>query len=138
MLTYDRSLVRPTTFLVSLRLDEFLGVPVILASETFQHTGNFKFRGAWYLASHVPNQHLLTSSSGNFGQALAFACQILKKRCTVVMPHKSVAAKVQAVREFGGCVEFVDVRSMSRETKIADLARQYPAPISPAELMTTS
>src|ERR1700727_2871080 len=102
-------MVRPTTFLKSVRLNRCLGVDILLASETFQHTGNFKFRGAWNMASSVPHRHLLTSSSGNFGQALAFACQELNKRCTVVMPEDSVVVKVQAVREFGAAVELVDI-----------------------------
>jgi threonine dehydratase len=119
-------MIKPTTLLSSQRLNRHVGLEVLLASETFQHTGNFKFRGAWHMAKNVPQQHLLTSSSGNFGQALAFACQQLGKRCTVVMPMNSVAVKVQAVREFGGCVEFVDVRTMTREARVAELEKEYP------------
>ena len=78
------------------------------------------------MASHVPNDHLLTASSGNFGQALAFACQVLGKKCTVVMPHDSVDVKVQAVREFGGCVDLIDVKKIPREVRVAELAAQYP------------
>jgi threonine dehydratase len=119
-------MVRPTTFLSSVRLNRCLGLDILLASETFQHTGNFKFRGAWHMASNVPHHHLLTSSSGNFGQALAFACQELNKRCTVVMPDDSVTVKVEAVREFGAEVELVDVRKITRDARVAELARQYP------------
>ena len=78
------------------------------------------------MASNVPHHHLLTSSSGNFGQALAFACQELNKRCTVVMPDDSVTVKVEAVREFGPAVELVDVRKNTRDARVAELARQYP------------
>jgi threonine dehydratase len=119
-------MVRPTTLLSSVRLNRCLGLDILLASETFQHTGNFKFRGAWHMASNVPHHHLLTSSSGNFGQALAFACQELNKRCTVVMPDDSVTVKVEAVREFGGSVELVDTRTITRDARVAELARQYP------------
>jgi threonine dehydratase len=122
----SKFMIRPTTFITSHRLDRCLGAEVVLASETFQHTGNFKFRGAWHTASSVPQRHLITSSSGNFGQALAFACQQLEKRCTVVMPEDSVAVKLEAVRAFGGCVEPVDVRKKSRETRVAELAAEYP------------
>ena len=45
-----------------------LGVKLCLASETFQHTGSFKFRAAYNLASKVPNSLIITASSGNFGQ----------------------------------------------------------------------
>jgi threonine dehydratase len=100
-------MVRPTTLLMSLRLNRCLGVDILLAFETFQHTGNFKFRGAWHMA-------------------LAFACQELNKRCTVVMPEDSVMAKVDAVREFGGQVELVDAHRVTRDALVAELARQYP------------
>src|SRR5579862_2404012 len=119
-------MIRPTTLINAVRLNHYLGAEIILASETFQHTGTFKFRGAWHLASHVPNRHLVTSSSGNFGQALAFACQVLNKRCSVVMPNDSVTVKVQAVKQFGGEVHLIDVREKSRETRVAELARRYP------------
>jgi threonine dehydratase len=119
-------MIRPTTFVRSVRLDHWLGAEVILASETFQHTGSFKFRGAWHTASNVPNERLLAASSGNFGQALAFACQVLKKKCTVVMPHDSVAVKVQAVKDYGGVVDLVDVREKSRAARLAELAALDP------------
>ena len=112
-------MVRPTTLLSSVRLNRYLGLDILLASETFQHTGNFKFRGAWHMASNVPHHHLLTSSSGNFGQALAFACQELNKRCTVVMPDDSVTVKVEAVREFGAEVELVAFDGRVLRFKIA-------------------
>lgn len=119
-------MIRSTTLIGSQQLDRRLGVEVILASETFQHTGSFKFRGAWHTASTVPHRHLITCSSGNFGQALAFACQKLNKRCTVVMPQDSASVKVQAVRDFGGIVEFVCVRQTTREQRVSELAERFP------------
>jgi threonine dehydratase len=119
-------MIRPTTFIRSVRLDRWFDAEVTLASETFQHTGSFKFRGAWHTASNVPNERLLAASSGNFGQALAFACQVLKKKCTVVMPHDSVAVKVQAVKDYGGVVDLVDVREKSRAARLAELAALDP------------
>src|SRR5713101_1091441 len=119
-------MIRPTTLIRSLRLNQHLGRDILLACETFQHTGSFKFRAAWHLVSNIPNDHFLTASSGNFGQALAMACREMQKHCTVVMPNTSAAVKVQAVREFGGCVEFVDVGKKTREARIAELAQQNP------------
>jgi threonine synthase len=84
--------VRPTTIIESQRLAKHLGVKLILASETFQHTGSFKFRAAYSVASRVEQELLITASSGNFGQALAYACSLLKKSCIVVMPSSGVFA----------------------------------------------
>jgi threonine dehydratase len=47
------------------RLSEAVGCEVTVVTEAFQHTGSFKFRAAWQVASNVPNPGILTSSSGN-------------------------------------------------------------------------
>jgi threonine dehydratase len=121
-----RSVVRPTTWIEAPRLERRLGLRVVLASETFQHTGSFKFRAAYNVASQVPERHIITASSGNFGQALAHACSRLHKSCAVVMPHTSAAVKVAAVREYGGIVDLVDVTRKSRAERVAELAAERP------------
>ena len=47
------AIVRPTTIIEATRLDAHLrslGVKIVLASETFQQTGSFKFRAAYNLS----------------------------------------------------------------------------------------
>src|SRR6478672_13005631 len=97
--------IRPTVFIESQKLRDRLGLDVTIASETFQHTGSFKFRAAYNLALNVPNDEVFTASSGNFGQALAYACKLLGKKCTVVMPATSAQVKIDAVRGFGATVD---------------------------------
>ena len=87
-----------TTFLSSERLDAALGASVLVATETFQHTGSFKFRAATSVALHAKESHLVTASSGNFGAALARAAKIAGKKCTVVMPDTSSKVKIEAVK----------------------------------------
>jgi threonine dehydratase len=118
--------IRPATIIEARRLGNRLGVHLIISSETFQHTGSFKFRAAYNVASHVPQDLLITASSGNFGQALACACSLLRKSCIVVMPVNSAKVKVDAVREYGGEVEMVDVRVKSRQERVAELFREHP------------
>jgi threonine dehydratase len=117
--------IRPTTIIEAPRLSARLGANVVLASETFQHTGSFKFRAAYNVASRVPRNLIITASSGNFGQALAYACAILHKSCIIVMPTTSAKVKVDAVREFGGQVEFVDVMVKSRAERVKELAAEH-------------
>lgn len=124
-LNQARSPVRPTTILEPLRLSERLGTKVTLASETFQYTGSFKFRAAYNVAASVNQSLLIAASSGNFGQALAYACKLLGKYCIIVMPRNSAEVKVNAVRDFGGQVEFVDVGMKSREARVSELARAH-------------
>ena len=119
-------MVRPTTIIEAPRLSARLGAQVILASETFQTTGSFKFRAAFHLASHVPEKLIIAASSGNFGQALACACSMLGKASIIVMPATSAKVKVDAVREYGGRVELVDVRVKSRAERLAEIAAEHP------------
>jgi threonine dehydratase len=119
-------MVRPTTIIEAPRLSAELGAKVILASETFQITGSFKFRAAYHLASHVPQDLIIAASSGNFGQALACACSLLKKKSIIVMPRTSAQVKVDAVREFGGQVDLINVGGKSRAERVQELAKLYP------------
>jgi threonine dehydratase len=122
-----KDVIRPTTVIESPRLSRRLGVDVTFASETFQYTGSFKFRAAYNLASGVAEREILTASSGNFGQAMAYACALLGKQCTIVMPATSAQVKVDAVREYGGKVDLIDVRVKSRSGRVEELAAENPA-----------
>src|SRR2546427_10706080 len=115
-----------TTIIESPRLASRLGVELTIATETFQHTGSFKFRAAYNLASKVDQRKIITASSGNFGQAMAYACSLLGKSCTIVMPSTSAQVKVDAVREYGGQVDLIDVRHKSRAARVAELAAENP------------
>ncbi len=117
---------RPATLIRSASLDKILGAQVLIVSETFQHTGSFKFRAAFNAARQISADRLLTASSGNFGQALAYACKLLGKSCIVVMPHNSAGVKIEAVKQWGGTVELVDTNVKGRAERLSELAAQHP------------
>ncbi len=118
--------IRKTTIIESRRLDSALGARIVLASEAFQHTGSFKFRAAFNVVMRAEADLFLTASSGNFGQALAYACQLQEKSCIVVMPSTSAQVKIDAVRSYGGKVELIDVMAKSRWDRVWELAKQHP------------
>jgi len=118
--------IRPTTFIESSKLRDHLGVDVTIASETFQHTGSFKFRAAYNVAINVPNDELIGVSSGNFGQALAYGAKLTGKKCTIIMPHTSAQVKIEAVRSFGAAADLIDVTQVSRVDRLAQLAAERP------------
>ncbi|MCS6885325.1 MAG: pyridoxal-phosphate dependent enzyme [Acidobacteriota bacterium] len=118
--------IRPTTIVNAARLSKRLGIDLTIASETFQYTGSFKFRAAYNLVINVSQSHIIAASSGNFGQALAYACSLVGKACTVVMPKTSARVKIDAVREFAAEVDLIDVHNTSREQRVAELCRQNP------------
>lgn len=117
---------RPTTVVSAPRLSERLGVDLTLVSEAFQRTGSFKFRAAYHVAATVPHPVIITASSGNFGQAMAYACSLVGKHCTVVMPHTSAQVKIDAVREYGGEVDLIDTAVISRSERVRELASREP------------
>jgi threonine dehydratase len=118
--------VRRTTVIEAPRLAKRLGVELTVATETFQHTGSFKFRAAYNLASKVSERKIIAASSGNFGQAMAYACSLLDKACTIVMPATSAQVKIDAVREYGGLVDLIDVKVKGRADRVAELAHENP------------
>lgn len=119
-------MTRKTTIVEAPRLATRLGVELTIATETFQHTGSFKFRAAYNLASKVAERKIVTASSGNFGQAMAYACSLLGKSCVIVMPSTSAQVKIDAVREYGGAVDLIDVRLIGRAERVAELGSENP------------
>src|SRR5436189_5513191 len=118
--------IRPTTFVEPVKLRDHLGLDVTIASETLQHTGSFKFRAAYNVAVNVEQDEILTASSGNFGQALAYACKLTGKKCTVIMPKTSAQVKIDAVRGYGAAVDLIDTTWVGRNERAAQLRTEMP------------
>ena len=120
--------IRPTTFIPCPcpALSAQFHCDVTIASETFQYTGSFKFRAAYNLLASVPQERVVTASSGNFGQAIAYASMLLGKTCTVVMPSTSAQVKIAAVQSYGGQVDLIDVHHIGRAERVAQLLQEQP------------
>jgi threonine dehydratase len=82
------------------------GVPVGLKCELLQPIGAFKIRGAYNALARLSAgggaRGVVTSSSGNHGQAVAFAARAFGLRAVVVMPESTPQVKVDGVRRYGG------------------------------------
>ena len=117
---------RKTQLLQFPKINDRCSAEVTIASELAQVTGSFKFRAAYNVVSSIQAPGFLAASSGNFGQALAKACQQLGKACIVVMPTTSAKVKIAAVQGFGATVDLVDTALKSRAARVAELAEQNP------------
>jgi threonine dehydratase len=102
-------------------LTDVVGVPVFLKLENLQPTGAFKLRGAWTAIRRLPVEErrrgVITYSSGNHGQAVAYAARRLGVRAVVVMPETAPAVKVTGVRKWSGEVVFAGTTSDDRRAR---------------------
>lgn len=79
------------------------GYRISLKLDNHQPTGSFKVRGAFSLltARTIPSVGVTAASGGNFGIAVAHACQRLGHRATIFVPESSPAAKLHKIEAFG-------------------------------------
>jgi threonine dehydratase len=93
-------------------LDELTGGRVFLKPETLQHTGSFKFRGAYNKISSIPAEKraagVVAFSSGNHAQGVAAAAKMLGLRATIVMPEDAPKPKRDRTAAFGAEVVLYD------------------------------
>lgn len=117
-----------TPVLTSSSLDRRTGSQVFFKCEPFQRTGSFKFRGAYNALSQLdPSQRsrgVIAYSSGNHGQALALAGQMLDTPVTIVMPTDAPTVKQTATRSYGAEVILYDRAQQTREAVTQDLIEQ--------------
>ena len=99
-----------------------------LKLENEQPVGAFKLRGAYNAVRKLPAAEraagVITFSSGNHGQAVAFAAQRFGVRAVVVMPETAPPVKVAGVKRWGGEVVFAGRTSEDRRMAALDIARR--------------
>src|SRR5207247_11400892 len=111
-----------------------LGVHLKLENE--QATAAFKIRGAYNairkLSDAARQRGVITYSSGNHGQAVAYAAKQFAVRAVIVMPETAPAVKIEGVKRWGGEVVLAGRTSEDRRTKAAELpAREGFAVVPP-------
>lgn len=104
-----------------------------LKPENLQPVGAFKIRGAMHALTRLPDQTrragVITHSSGNHGQALAYAGLLLGIPVVVVMPDTAPQVKVESTRRFGA--EVILVPAAERESRTSTLGAQRGLRIVP-------
>jgi threonine dehydratase len=104
-----------------------------LKPENLQPTGAFKLRGATYAVARLPAGQraagVITHSSGNHGQALAYAARRYQVPCVVVMPEQAASHKIEATRALGA--EVVLAPAADRQPRVAELAAERGLAVIP-------
>jgi threonine dehydratase len=112
---------------------EELGAHLKLENE--QPIGAFKIRGAYNAIRKLPDavrqRGVITFSSGNHGQAVAFAAKQFGVRAVIVMPETTPAVKIEGVKRWGGEVVFGGRTSEDRRIKAEEIARREQLAIVP-------
>jgi threonine dehydratase len=116
-----------TPLLESEALNALVGGRVLLKAEPLQHTGSFKFRGAYNAISQSEAEAVVAYSSGNHAQGVARAARLLGRRATIVMPADAPAIKLENTRADGAEVRLYDRQSESREAIGAEIAARSSA-----------
>ncbi len=97
---------------------------VHLKCEQLQPIGAFKVRGAHTAIARLDAERraagVVTSSSGNHGQAVAWVAQRFGIRSVIVMPESAPAVKVAGVRRHGGEVVFAGATRSPEQQRCAD------------------
>ena len=106
-----------------------------LKNEGEQRTGSFKLRGAYNKIAQLPEQEcargVITYSSGNHAQGVAFAARALGTKAVIVMPSNASQLKQRATAALGAEIVLVGPSSIERRQKAEELAAQFGYVIVP-------
>ncbi len=99
----------PTPLVRHPLLVDALGLEVLVKHENHNPTCAFKVRGGLNLVGSLDEDQrrrgVVTASTGNHGQSIAFACRRAGVACTIVVPRGNNPEKNAAMRAFGATVE---------------------------------
>ncbi|WP_170444444.1 threonine ammonia-lyase [Ruegeria arenilitoris] len=119
---------RETPIFTSPFLDDLAGRSVLVKPECLQHTGSFKFRGAWSaisaLDSEARKRGVIAYSSGNHAQGVAHAATLHGVQSVIIMPSDAPALKIKNTRALGAEVILYDRANESREEIGEALSRE--------------
>ena len=102
--------LRPTPLYRYPALDALTGARLRVKHENHQPVGAFKVRGGVNLVSRLSAQErrqgVITASTGNHGQSVAYAADLFAVRAIVCMPERANPVKVESMRALGAEVVF--------------------------------
>lgn len=110
---------RVTPLLSSPLLDDIAGKQVFVKPECLQHTGSFKYRGAFSAVSALPDETrakgVIAFSSGNHAQGVALAARQHGISSVIIMPADAPKTKIDNTRALGAEVVLYDREHEDRD-----------------------
>lgn len=86
-------------------INALIGAEVFIKHENYHPVGAFKIRGGINLISQMSEEEkacgVVTASTGNHGQSIAYAARLFGVKAYVVVPTQAPAVKVDAIRSMG-------------------------------------
>jgi threonine dehydratase len=120
--------LQPTALRRYTALDELLDAEVLVKHENHQPTGAFKVRGGVNLVSRLSPEErevgLVTASTGNHGQSIAYAAHLFGVVARVCVPENANPVKVASMRGFGAELVFHGRDFDDARTHAEELARE--------------
>ena len=111
--------IHRTPVFQSQQFNDRVGSRCVFKGEHLQKTGAFKARGAMNAVlvhkERSKGNGFVTHSSGNHGAALAWAARTIGEKAHIIMPSNAPKAKIEAVRSYGGIIEFCAPTLAARE-----------------------
>jgi threonine dehydratase len=106
-----------------------------LKPESLQPIGSFKLRGAYNKIASLTEQErqrgVISYSSGNHAQGVAYAARALGVKAVIVMPRNAPRLKVESTAALGAEIVTVGPASAERMRKAEELAQQHGYVIVP-------
>ena len=106
-----------------------------LKPENLQPIGAFKLRGAYNKIASLTDEErargVITYSSGNHAQGVAYAARALKAKAIIVMPRNAPTVKRDATAALGAEIVFVGPSGVERQQKAEELAADHGYVIIP-------
>ena len=100
-----------------------------IKAESEQPIGSFKLRGAYNMVAQLSPEALrrgvITYSSGNHAQGVAYAARALGAKAVIVMPENAPEVKIAATRALGAEIVFVGPASSERRMKAEELVAEF-------------
>lgn len=123
--------IHKTRLVKSDELNALLGCEIWLKCENEQVANAFKTRGALnavlQLSQEEINRGLVTHSSGNHAQSLAYAGKMKEAKTFVVMPETAPVLKVEKVKSLGAKVTFCENNPEARQTAADQIIKETGA-----------